>query len=139
MLVGEQFGTSEHDIRKRLGEPDSINAQPFQNRHDSTQTDSILQLYYSDLTLGLYRVVTENVDLLLQVTLAGTGHPLPSVIGVGTDRERLVSHLGRPSAVFLDDADREILEYLDPEDLGRVRLTLRDGRVERIEWSYYVD
>src|SRR6266581_385854 len=88
---GEQFGTTEREIRRILGAPDSVNATPFQNLHDSTQTDTILRFYYRDLILGLYRVTQARSDFLLQVILSGAGRRLPFGIGVGTNREQLVA------------------------------------------------
>jgi hypothetical protein len=92
--AGRQFGTTEREIQRILGEPDSVSATPFQNQHDATQTDTILRLYYHDLTLALYRITQGRGEILVQVILSGAGRHLPFDMGVGTNREQLVAVVG---------------------------------------------
>ncbi len=139
LAAGEQFGTTEREIRRILGAPDSVNATPFQNLHDSTQTDTILRFYYRDLILGLYRVTQARSDFLLQVILSGAGRRLPFGIGVGTNREQLVAIVG-PGKEGLDDSSVETLEYGGPtDDSSMIRFYLRKDRVQRVEWTYFID
>lgn len=139
LAAGRQFGTIEREIRPILGAPDSVSAEPYPNQHDSTQTDTILRLYYRDLTLALYRVTKSRGDILLQVILSRAGRRLPFGIDVGTKRDEVVAILG-PTREGLDDAGLETLEYEGPmENPGIVRFVLRRDRVHRIEWSYFID
>jgi hypothetical protein len=140
LLAGQQFGTTEQQIRQRLGRVDSVRATPIQNRYDSTQTDTVVRLFYHDLTLGLYRVAKGHRDILGHVILSGIGHRIPFDIGVGTDRRRLLALLGKPPAILVDDEGVETLEYQGPmEDPSKIRFVLRNERVRRIEWSYYIE
>jgi hypothetical protein len=52
LATGREFGTTEQEIRQFLGLPDRVTAEPFENQHDATKTDTILRLYYRDLTLA---------------------------------------------------------------------------------------
>lgn len=139
LAAGRQFGTTERAIRRMLGAPDKVSAEPFQNQHDSTKTDTILRLNYRDLMLALYRVTESRSDFLLQVILSRAGRRLPFGIDVGTKRDEVVTILG-PMREVLDDDGLETLEYQGPmEHSGIIRFVLRRDRVHRIEWSYFID
>ncbi len=139
LATGREFGTTEREIRQFLGAPDRVTAEPFQNQHDATKTDTILRLYYRDLTLALYRVTESRVDILLQVILSRAGRRIAFGIDIGTRREQVVA-IQAPTREVLDDEGLETLEYQGPMDHpGIVRFVLRRDRVHRIEWSYFID
>jgi hypothetical protein len=139
LATGREFGTTEREIRHFLGAPDRVTAEPFQNQHDATKTDTILRLYYRDLTLALYRVTESRVDILLQVILSRAGRRIPFGLDIGTRREDVVA-IQAPTREGLDDEGLETLEYEGPmEHPGIVRFVLRRDRVHRIEWSYFID
>jgi hypothetical protein len=139
IATGREFGTTEREIRQFLGAPDRVTAEPFQNQHDATKTDTILRLYYRDLTLALYRVSESRADILVQVILSRAGRRIPFGIDIGTHREQVVAILA-PTREVLGDDRLETLEYQGPmEHPGTVRFVLRRDRVHRIEWSYFID
>jgi len=133
----EQFGTGEARIRAALGTPDSVQLTPFQNRHDSTQTDTVIRLYYPGVTLGLYRVAASGTDLLGEVLLTRERGKHPLGIGIGSTREQLETVFGPANEEGHDDAGHETLEYLQ-EGEG-VTFVLDRGAVSRIEWTGHVD
>ena len=133
----EQFGTSEARIRAALGAPDSVQLTPFQNRHDSTQTDTIIRLYYPGVALGLYRVAASGTDLLGEVLLTRERGKRPLGIGIGSTPEQLEAVFGPPTEQGQDDAGHETLEYLH-EGEG-VTFVLHKGAVSGIEWTGHVD
>ena len=139
LAAGRQWGTTERAIRRTLGAPDRVSAEPFQNQHDSTKTDTILRLVYRDLTVALYRVTDSRADILLQVVLSRAGRRLPFGIDVGNRKEDVVAILGA-TREGLDDDKNETLEYQETmESPGVVRFVLRRDRVQRIEWVYFID
>ena len=133
----EQFGTTQERIRAALGTPDSVQATPFQNRHDSTQTDTVIQLYYPGLTLGLYRVALSGTDLLGEVILSRRRSAPPLGVGIGSTREQLEAAFGPPSEEGQDEAGHETLEYI--HELEGVTFVLDKSVVSRIEWTVHVD
>jgi len=101
--------------------------------------DTIIRLYYRDVTLALYRVTESRADILLQVILTRAGRRLPFGIDVGTRREDVVA-IQAPTREGRDDEGLETLEYHGPmERPGVVRFVLRRDRVQRIEWVYFID
>jgi len=140
VAAGRQWGTTEREIRRRLGGPDRVIAEPFPNQHDSTKTDTIVRLVYRDLTVVLYRVTESGSDLLLQAVLSRSGRPLPLGIDVGTRKAEVVEILGS-TREGLDEDENETLEYRGGpmESPGVVRFVLRRDRVQRIEWVYFID
>ena len=133
----EQFGTREPRINTALGTPDSVQLTPVRNRHDSTQTDTIVRLYYPGVTLDLYRVTQSGTDLLWHLVLSRQGAKRPLGVGIGSTREQLEAVLGPPTELGKDDAGLETLEYLH-EGEG-VTFVLDRGAVSRIEWIGHVD
>ena len=139
LATGREFGTTEQETRQFLGAPDRVTAEPFQNQHDATKTDTIIRLYYRDLTLALYRVTESRADILLQVILSRAGRRIPFGIDIGTRREDVVA-IQAPTREGHDDEGLETLEYHGPmERPGIVRFVLRRDRVQRIEWVYFID
>lgn len=138
LAAGRQWGTTERAIRRILGAPDDVSAEPFQNQHDSTKTDTIIRLKYRDVTVALYRVTESRADILLHVLLSRAGRRLPFGIDIGTRRDDVVAILA-PTREGLD-GELETLEYQGPMDSpGVVRFMLRRDRVQRIEWVYFID
>jgi hypothetical protein len=133
----EQFGTSEARIRTTLGTPDSVQVTPLPNRHDSTQTDTVLRLYYPGVRLGLYRVGLTGTDLLWEVLLSRQLGKRSLDIGIGSTREELEAVLGPAPEQGHDDAGHETLEYR--HEGGGVTFVLDRGAVSRIEWTGHVD
>jgi len=133
----EQFGTTQGRIRAALGAPDSVEATPFQNPHDSTQTDTVIRLYYPGVTLGLYRVALSGTDLLGEVILSRQRGVPPLGVGIGSTRGQLEAAFGPPSEEGHDEAGHETVEYV--RELEGVTFVLDKGVVSRIEWTGHVD
>jgi hypothetical protein len=133
----EQFGTTEGRIRTALGTPDTVQVTPLPNRHDSTQTDTVIRLYYPGVKLGLYRVALTGTDLVWEVLLSRQLGKRPLDVGIGSTREQLETVFGPATEPGQDDAGHETLGYLH-EGEG-VTFVLDRGAVTRIEWTGHVD
>ena len=133
----EQFGTTQGRIRAALGTPDSVQATPFQNAHDSTQTDTVIRLYYPGVTLGLYRVALSGTDLLGEVILSRQRSAPHLGVGIGSTREQLEAAFGPPNEEGQDEAGHQTVEYV--RELAGVTFVLDKGVVSRIEWAAHVD
>ena len=134
-----QFGANEQAIRAAVGAPDSMEAMAFQNMHDSTQTDTVIRLYYPGALFVLYRVTLTHEDMLGQVILTRSRGSRPLGIGVGSTRDELQAVLGPPTEASQDDSVLAALDYERPYSLARIRFVLEGNRVSRVEWLLEID
>ncbi|HUF13165.1 MAG TPA: hypothetical protein VMN78_08705 [Longimicrobiales bacterium] len=120
----------------RLGAPERIEAQPVTNRHDPRITDSIVTLHYPDARYVFYVVTQADRDLLDLAVIRSNRHLRYAPPGIGTPVDSVRALLGEPVAARFD-----LLEYdcLTCEVPLPVTFELRDGRVHRILFDYYVD
>ena len=128
---------SRLQVAVRLGQPDSTAAHSVINRHIPSQTDSIIDLFYPGLHLTYY-VVGEGKKEFLQTAMVSDNRYLKyPQLGIGTPGVTILQSLGEPgnreSGKYRYDCARCIGEdspayfYFDR------------GRVQRIEYSFYLD
>ncbi len=122
-------------LRNRLGPPDSSAAEPTPNRHVPGQVDSVVAVYYRDLAVELYRTAS-GVELLQGVDVTANRW-LRFAPGIGATVDDLRSELGEP----VETTDSTLVFLCT--DCGPVEepmtFFLRDGRVWRVRFAYYVD
>ncbi len=135
---GQTLGTTEVEIRKRLGPPDSVVVSPIPSGEDARQTDTLVRLYYDTQTFGLYRDALSHHDVLSEVIVDTTGAPAVLGLGVGSSRQDVVSALGPPRHIDRDRTGVETLEYNSRDDGSTVRFLVLNNIVRRIEWNYIV-
>ena len=117
------FGRTRAEIERRLGPPTTTRAvRPGTARPAE-------ELAYPGLVLRLAGPV------LAGGPLASRACRRPPGVGVGATRRHVVTTLGEPQGA---DDTRVMYLYSDGYP-DTVEFRIRDGRVERIEWTYWVD
>lgn len=128
---------SRLEVAGRFGQPDSMTSRSVMNRHIPSQADSIVDLFYPGLHLTYY-VVGEGKKEFLQTAVVSDNRYLKyPQVGIGTAEEAVLRLLGEPS-------EREPGKYR--YDCARcigadspVYLYFDRGKVQRIEYSFYLD
>src|SRR5690606_36533269 len=127
-------GRTRSEIEQTLGTPDSIRFEVVPNRHVPNATDTLFALHYTDLVAGIHRPGPGG-ELLSSVEVSSNRHLRYPLVGISA--EEAEAALGPP-----DERSDSTLTYRcttcvagdDP-----VVITLANGGVERIRFSYYVD
>jgi hypothetical protein len=134
-----QTGGTRAALQAKLGDPDSITARPVQNRHDSTQTDSVLVAHYPGLAVEIYRVTNGGRELTSSVRITDNRYiEASSPIRIGLTQDDIANVMGPPT-----ERTGETLVYACPTctELGneRIEVTLADGRIAAITIFYSID
>lgn len=130
------LGGSREEIAATLGPPDSVAFRVVPNRHVPGVRDTLFDLFYPDLRIGIHHPGGGR-DLLSSVVVASDRYlrfPRP---GIGATREEVREALGAPQ-----EAAGDSLTYLCRACPGAeepVTFVFEDGRVVRIRFDYYVD
>jgi len=121
----------------KLGHPDSVRSRPEQNRHNPSQTDSIIDLYYPGLHLE-YHVVSEGgKELLTTAEVSDNRYLRYPELGIGASGSRIVSALGEP-----DERSGSKYEYQCARCLGYeapLYFHLVDNVVKSLEYQFPLD
>ncbi len=138
LMAAPWFGSTEEEIRLRLGPPEAVRLDPpFGHRAESG--DSVVRLEYPGLSIGLYRVLPERRDLLGHVVLSDSSWPNPFlVVRVGASPDAVRAALGTPD-VRQDDENEMIWEYSAGENDETIGFRFNGKRLSRIEWTLYID
>lgn len=118
------FGRTRAEIERRLGPPTTTRAVRL-----GTAGPAAEELAYPGLVLRLAG------PALARVRLSSPAWHLPHGLGVGATRRHVEATLGEPQGA---DDTRVMYLYSDGYP-DTVEFRIRDGRVERIEWTYWVD
>src|SRR5437868_7155753 len=94
-------------VASQLGRPDSTQSQPTPNKHNPTQTDSIVNVFYPGLRLHyiVLGVREGETDILYRADVSDNRYLKYPSLGIGATREALVKALGEPEE-SRDDAYR---------------------------------
>lgn len=118
-----------------FGEPDSVHAQAVTNRHDPARTDTIVTLHYPGARYIVY-VVTAGGELPELADIASNAHLRYTRPGIGTPVDSLRAWFGEPTRRTAGELEYECLACEVPQP---VTFHVRDGRVRRIVFDFYVD
>jgi hypothetical protein len=134
-----ELGSTRADLAARLGEPDSVHARSFPNRHDPEVTDSLFTLYWRGLVADVHRAGYDGKEILTVLAISDDRFLQPgSPVRLGAGPESIRAALGEP-----DEADGDVLAYDCDECLAAgyetVRFVLAGGGVRLIEIRYWVD
>jgi hypothetical protein len=124
------FGRTRLDIEARLGPPVARGRAPLASGRDPAVLRPADELRYPGLTL-------QFVDdaRLARAVVTTASYTLPHGLAVGTAADRVQDVLGEPQ-----EASSTRLLYLYSDGYpDTVELYVRDGRVSRIEWTYWVE
>lgn len=118
-----------------FGAPDSIRAHATANRHDPTRTDTIVTLHYPAARYIVY-AVTGGRELLELADIESNAHLRYTRPGIGTPVDSLRAWFGEPTRRAGGTLEYECLPCEVPQP---VKFHIRDGRVHRIVFDFYVD
>lgn len=121
-------------LREALGPPDSIEAQAVPNRHNPGITDTLFTVHYPDLVAHIHRPGGGG-ELLSSVQVSSNRHLRYDVIGL--PRTTIEESFGVPD----ESSDSSVTYYCRSCEASEnpVELSFRGGRVDRIQFNYYVD
>ena len=123
-----RFGQTEAEITGTLGRPMNVTETPVTNPHWPEKTDTIRELNYAGLVIGIYRVY-DGKSFVYSMTVTDARYKFDG-IGVGSSMNTVTRLLGSPVDVEGDTRlyqDREIGIY-------SARLTMRNGVVTEIRF-----
>lgn len=130
------LGESRAELRQSLGEPDSISARVVPNRHVPGAHDTLFTVHYPGLVAHLHRPGPGG-EMLAGAEVTDNRYLRYPQVGIGATPRELQGALGLP-----DEPPDSVYTYSCHACEGvvePVRLFLRDGRVRRIVFSFYVD
>ena len=107
-----------------------VSRQPFRNRHERNQTDTILTLRHQGNRFEFYRAPEK--DLLREVTITDFQPTYGRQIQRKLDRAYRARYAHRT-----DHCDS--LRIGDSNRLNTVAMTMHDGQLEAVQVQYYVD
>lgn len=140
MQEGRGLGESASAIEDRFGAPSDVVRTDTTNPHTGAR-DEIIRLEYPGLTFELYRVTEDPRDLLMKSVVADPETSQGLQFPIGTPMGAVRANLGEPVRERSPEDDVVVLTYetmgIGPEEY--VTFHFREGRLEKMEWDYYVD
>jgi hypothetical protein len=134
------IGHTRDDLLKQFGKPDSVQAAGVQNRHVTSQTDSLITMFYPGLAVQLYRVMGETrreFPSFVRISDNTFIHET-APIRIGVAESDLTDVMGPPS----DRADGVLSYVCDTcTEIGNERIEVRiaDGKVASVTIFYSYD
>lgn len=116
-----------------FGPPSTVSTDTEPNRHVGSAVDSLFTVSYPGFLVEM-RTPDGGRDMATQVEVEDNRYLAFPGIGIGAPAERLEEVLGPATSAGTDRVTYDCGEVEQP-----VTFVLRDGRVSRIEISYYVD
>ena len=134
-FLGGATEQSRPEIIRRFGNPIKTTTEKIWNRYDGVM-DTIYNLSYEGLRLGIYEASLDNTSFVSHVILEKSGFKTKWDINIGTMKEKIKTIFGKP-----DDSDNDTWAYrLSIGDLSSsVKFFFKQERVWKIEWSHMVD
>ena len=127
-------GNTRADFLAALGDPNRIVSEAVPNRHVPGVTDTLFTLYYPDLIAHIH-LPGPGGELVSSVEVSDNWHLRHAVIGQTPGA--IESAFGPP-----DQRTDTTFTYLCTTCVAAdnpVELVIRDGRVQRVRFNYYVD
>jgi hypothetical protein len=117
-----------------FGTPDSVTGSIEPNRHVPDAVDSLFVVFYPGLVMNI-RTPQGGRDMATGVTIHDDRYLAYPEIGMETSAERVTATLGTPTR----RRDDQLIYDCDTVVEQPVAFRIVDGRVARIDISYYVD
>lgn len=134
-----KLGVTRAELRRQLGEPDSVRATAVANRHDPSVIDSVVTLHYPGLSAEIYRAMFDGRELLSQLVITDDRHlraESPLRLGMSPDEVQLL--LGAPSG-GAGDTLRYTCNSCDAAGNDVLELQLPGRELRRIALRYWID
>ncbi|HMB93720.1 MAG TPA: hypothetical protein VKP65_22905 [Rhodothermales bacterium] len=114
---------------------EQVDRRPRQNRHDSTQVDTLRTLYYNGLFIRVYDVSSSDKALIQHMEVTSRDFATEEGITVGTSRAEVEQKLGQP-----DKKEGNTYVYnLGTEAPNQLHIPFENNKVSRLSWSFHVD
>lgn len=114
---------------------EQVDRRAKQNRHDSTQVDTMRTLYYNGLFIRVYDVSSSGQSLIQHMEVTSRDFATEEGITVGTSRTEVESKMGPP-----DKKEGTTYVYnLGTEAPNQLHIPFENDKVSRLSWSFYVD
>lgn len=129
---------SREAFRAALGEPDSVRMETVPNRHDPAVVDTVVALYYTDLTAIVWKPgYPEARDLLEHVEVRSNRYLRWPSLGIGARARDIIAALGQP----FEKSPARLVYHCGPSEAVDEPLVfgLRAGRVRSVAFNRYVD
>lgn len=129
---------SREAFRAALGEPDSVATVTVPNRHDPAVVDTVVALYYTDLTAIVWKPgYPEARDLLEHVEVRSNRYLRWPSLGIGARARDIIAALGQP----VEESPARLVYHCGPSEAVDEPLVfgLRAGRVRSVAFNRYVD
>lgn len=121
----------------KLGQPDSAHTHPLQNRHNTAQTDSIVDLYFPGLHLRYYIVTKGATEFLTNADVANNRYLKYPQLGIGASRSRIALSLGEPVERGVDKDRYDCASCMGGD--SPVYFHFTGNVVKSLEYSFYLD
>ena len=128
------LGENHDDIVGQLGDPLGVGIMTVQNRHNPDQTDRLCHLFYDGLTVTIYTVTDTGQEFVTDLCITSDAYPVKWGLKVGAARDQMIKILGAPS-----EATTDRCRYEAPDVPSSVIFHLRNDRVQRIDWHFFLD
>jgi len=132
------LGSTRPQVEKVLGPAKGVGTDFTPSIVVEGATDRVLTLEYPKALVRLYLAPPDGTSYLLSFATTVDLFPTGTGVGIGTDRGTILREIGGPE---YEDADQIVYSATIPGDAGpgdRVRLYLKDDKVEAIEWRYSI-
>lgn len=131
-----KLGKSIEEITNNLGRPKNIIVEKIKNVHYPDEIiDEIHKLFYDGLYIEIYKATEGNKEMLQALSITSEKFKVKWGLNVGISKDEIKKVLGNPSK----DVDN-VWSYVDSDGYENgVRFFFRNDKVNKIEWSYWID
>jgi hypothetical protein len=130
-----KLGESIGEIIKNLGNPKNIKVEKIKNVYYPDVIDEINKLFYNGLYVEIYKATEGNKEILTALSVMSYKFKVKWGLNVGASKDEIKKVLGNPSK----DVDN-VWSYVDSDGYeDEVRFYFKNDKVNKIEWSYYID
>lgn len=122
------------EMMKLIGIPTKVKTQQTENRHEPGVIDTVYELAFDGLDIGIYD--TRGKEILLYQRITSPKHKVKYELNVGVSKRKIIDVLGRPE----EEAQQE-LKYIY-EEWGYqtvIVFNIDEDKVTAITWSFPVD
>ena len=120
---------------QRLGAPQQVSTEPTRNAYQPDQVDTLRTLTYHGIEALVYDVSKSPKTFLIRLSLTTDRYATPEGLRVGDARARVFKVIGPPTE--RNRSDGEFIYAEDDSMPTAMIVTLRDGRVVRVDWEFY--
>ena len=122
-----------------LGSPRETEREPVRNRHDPSQTDTIVTLRYQGLDVTLYHVTASGRAMIQTVRVTDESYETDEGLRVDLSRQRIRDVLGEPERTENDTWIYEVPGSPNDPTPMMLHVDFEGDSVDALIWHLYVD